>query len=87
MHIKKRDGRKRPSRQTYSKLERLDNVDLSWEIARNFETNFLLANLRFIPNLHFSFPPKVSHKPLCFPIIFMDTSENERKSCFLIASI
>jgi hypothetical protein len=30
----------------------LDDVDFSWEIARNFETNFLLAHGRLCPNLH-----------------------------------
>ena len=30
----------------------LDDVDLSREVARDLETNFLLGNLRLRPNLH-----------------------------------
>lgn len=30
----------------------LDEVDLGRQIARNLETNFLLANLRLVPDFH-----------------------------------
>lgn len=30
----------------------LDDVDLSRQVARNLEPNFLLTNLRLVPNLH-----------------------------------
>ena len=33
----------------------LDDVDLGWQIARHFETNGLLADLRFVPNLHWEY--------------------------------
>ena len=33
----------------------LDDVDFSWQVARNFETDFLLAHGRLGPNLHDSF--------------------------------
>jgi hypothetical protein len=31
---------------------RLDDVDFGWEVAGDFETNFLLTNLRLAPNFH-----------------------------------
>ena len=37
------------------KDRRLDDVDLGGEVARHFETNGLLANLRFVPNLHWRY--------------------------------
>jgi hypothetical protein len=34
----------------------LDDIDLGREVARDFETNGLLADLRFVPNLHWDTP-------------------------------
>ena len=33
-------------------VNRLDDVDFSWKVAGDFETNFLFANLRLAPNFH-----------------------------------
>ena len=33
----------------------LNDVDLGWQIARHFETNGLLADLRFVPKLHWEY--------------------------------
>jgi hypothetical protein len=43
----------------------LDKIDLSRQVARNFETDFLLAHSGFRPNFH-----RVSSKALnCFPVL------------------
>ena len=34
---------------------RLDDVDLGRQVARDFEADFLLANLRLVPDLHWYF--------------------------------
>ncbi len=31
---------------------KLDDVDFGWQVARDFEANFLLANFWLGPNLH-----------------------------------
>jgi hypothetical protein len=35
-----------------TKKDILDDVDFGWQIAGHFEANFLLANLRLVPDFH-----------------------------------
>lgn len=39
----------------------LDDVDFGWQVARDFETNFLLADGRLGPNLH----ARLLHRDCC----------------------
>src|SRR5690606_22729754 len=49
-------GRFRNRRKTSNSLIELDDVDLSRQVRRDFEANFLLANRRLHPGLHGSSP-------------------------------
>src|SRR5690606_33961454 len=52
----KSGGRFRNRRKTSNSLIELDDVDLSRQVRRDFEANFLLANRRLHPGLHGSSP-------------------------------
>lgn len=52
MDKRKRRPEYRPPRNVTQVRVNLDDVDLSWEVARDLKTNFLFANLWLHPNFH-----------------------------------
>jgi hypothetical protein len=50
--------------ETFRFAVELDHVDFSWEVARDFQTNFGFANFRLHPGLHDVSPQNSDHREL-----------------------